>query len=141
MIILEFYRIQIDLNPLFTLENVHMRWQMIISEDSYIITISSSVKYRDHGSPHSEYTRQDIALSKTRSPYHTPKARSYVATRPPSSTRGCPVTKDEASEHSQTTASAISAGAPSLPIGIARSMIAPSAGFIAMPACTIAVSV
>ena len=64
MIIFEFYRIQIDLNPLSTLEYVHMCRQMIISVDSNIITISSSVKYRDHGSPHSEYTRQDIVLSK-----------------------------------------------------------------------------
>ena len=37
MIVFEFYRIQINLNPLSTLEYVHMCWQMIICEDSYII--------------------------------------------------------------------------------------------------------
>ena len=39
MILFEFNRIQINLNTFFTLENVHVRWQMIISVDSYIIAM------------------------------------------------------------------------------------------------------
>ncbi len=39
MIIFEFNRVQINLNAFATLENVHVRWEMIISVDSYIITM------------------------------------------------------------------------------------------------------
>jgi hypothetical protein len=41
----------------------------------------------------------------------------YGTTNPPSTTSACPVTKEAASEHSQTTAAAISSGLPILPIG------------------------
>ena len=65
MIIFEFYRIQINLDTFSAPKDVRMRWEMVISEDSHIVTISSSVKYRDHFSSYSEYTLQHTVLSKT----------------------------------------------------------------------------
>lgn len=49
--------------------------------------------------------------------YRTIHAPPYCATNPPSTVMVCPVTNEAASEQSQTTASAISSGVPTRPIG------------------------
>jgi len=135
------HRLQVYFHLFPAFPDVYVWRIMIARVHSYVESVLPPIQDRDHCSPHSEYTLQHLALSKTLSLCRAQDVQGYVATKPPSSTSGCPVTKDEASEHSQSTALAISSGAPSLPIGIARCMIAPSAGLAAMPACTIAVSV
>lgn len=50
-----------------------------------------------------------------------PPRAIYCAIQPPSTAIGSPVTNDEASEHSHTTASAISSGLPIRPTGSAAS--------------------
>ena len=57
----------------------------------------------------------------------------YWAMYPPSGVMVWPVTKEAASEHSQTTASAISSGIPSLPIGVWETILRSKSGFASMP--------
>jgi hypothetical protein len=45
------------------------------------------------------------------------RTHGYRASKPPSMVSRCPVTNEAASEHSQTTAAAISSGHPTRPIG------------------------
>src|SRR5712691_12949748 len=65
---------------------------------------------------------------------HTPCCVShgllYCATNPPSTVMVCPVTNDAASEQSHTTASAISSGVPTRPIGSLAMMRALRSGLL-----------
>jgi hypothetical protein len=63
----------------------------------------------------------------------------YPATIPPSATRGWPVTKEAASEQSQSAASAISSGAPIRPIGSMAVNCASVSGFLLVMRSTIGV--
>src|SRR5262249_9084662 len=61
------------------------------------------------------------------------------ATAPPSTDMACPVTKDAASEHSHTTASAISSGFPIRPTGSAAAIRSAMPGRLAVTLSTIGV--
>ena len=79
-----------------------MRGSMFIRMYNNIKTVLPSVQNRDHRFSHARYMYTGATLSYARS------APDYIATKPPSSASACPVTKDDASEQSQTAASPIS---------------------------------
>src|SRR5438445_5268172 len=60
--------------------------------------------------------RRDLHVMRSPQRYHGWQGRHYTVW-PPSTTIACPMTKAASSEHSQTTAAAISSGFPIRPIG------------------------
>ena len=126
---------QLNENFITTLDNMYVSRSVVLGVDYYIVSVSLPVQYSDHDASNEEYNLAKFKLSIRLI------NRCYIASKPPSSTSACPVTKDEASEQSQSTASAISSGRPNRPSGIALVMIEAIIGLPCIAPWTIAVSV
>ena len=116
-------------------KDVYVGGSMFVCMNYNIKSVLTAIQNRDRWFPHPQYMQAGAKLSKM------DRLLAQIATKPPSSASECPVTNEDASEQSQTTASAISSARPSRPIGIARVIIEDMMGLPAMAPCTMAVSV